>query len=139
MMTPERFIHYKTGHDRIDTDHWDLFKMMDSVISHLTRGLYDEAINKIKILLPEFAEHVRLENTLMETAKYPYYDFHKIDHDAMLGQINHLKGILESSQRISVHNIDLLENLFLAHVDHYDSQMISHIAANPNTAHFLYN
>lgn len=79
-MTPECFVHYQTGIEEIDRQHWSIFKLLD-VVESAVKGKRE---GDVKYALDAFFDaldmHCAYEDALMRESEYPHYNYHKTCH-----------------------------------------------------------
>jgi hemerythrin-like metal-binding protein len=133
MMTADRFVHYKLGHEKIDADHWHLFVMMNTVATELVLGNNESAVDHIVELLEDLSTHIVTEEQDMALAHYPRLPFHCEQHHGLVKAINAITESIEMNKMVSRYTIDSLSELMVYHVDHADRQFIEWTNSNANT------
>lgn len=122
-MNKENFIHYKTGIETLDKDHWMLFEILDAV-----SALY-KANNKpagdelyIKSFIPFAEKHFAYEEKLMETSEFPYVRPHSNYHNAIMEKAKRL-----DMSRATEYNITMLSQVIQSHIDEQDMQYTEYV------------
>ena len=136
MITPERFVHYKTGIDVIDNDHYAILTAAGNVTRLLRSRDVPEANARLIELKMTLIDHMRKEENLMRGINYKWIDVHirahiKITQDLLLVQIS------DHMEPYKIESICFrLEDLFLNHIDYADLQYVADIINNPDAVKY---
>lgn len=118
-MDASRFVHYKTGFESIDKEHWDLLQQMDAVKKYAKANDTETALKLLATLSEDFDAHCTSEEKFMESLSFPYINAHKAEHDRLRTK---LKQIGERNW-IYREVVSDLEEIFVSHIDHQDMQL----------------
>ena len=81
----------KTGHDKIDTQHQELYHLVAMLDRALTQNTHHE-IEAIIVFLEHYVEdHFLEEETFMLSKQYQGYPHHKEDHDIFKARVFSLR------------------------------------------------
>lgn len=100
---------YEVHVDKIDSQHKELFKMVNRLIEAAeSGGGREEIVNLLKFLETYVIEHFSLEEEFMKRYEYPGYERHKGQHNAFIANFLSLKKCYDS-WGISKPFMDLVE------------------------------
>ena len=117
-MTPDVFRHYRTGVGILDTQHAELFDIINTISVALASGDNARYIESLDILEEKFLAHITFEESLMDVSKYPNKNIHELHHREDVSQIlTHLR--CAKAQHIAA-DISRIEVMLLMHIDNED-------------------
>lgn len=127
-MNEASFVHYKTGNQLIDSQHWEIFQLItsikESILSEIT---FKE---KLIFLLVLLKMHFSDEEKLMVKINYPYFAPHRDRHADLVGLLSkHIKN--HGIAPFGKYSIDLLDELFTGHINDHDLQLANYMKRNP--------
>jgi len=114
MIRHDNFIHYKTGIQSIDDDHWKLISMMNDIIDQLNEDI--DVSHLLSKFTKELQDHFNREELEMIKINFPYYKFHKQEHIRLANEMTKIN-------LINTHIIEKLELVLIQHIDTYDMQI----------------
>lgn len=129
-MIVERFVHYKVGVDSIDKDHYEIFLVMDEVISLAKSGYIINAKEKLLKLQEMVTEHFSKEEKFMEAINYKFIDSHKESHTSILRKIRDIIDHIDTHNTMIKDYVNIFENIFFGHIDCQDLQYTEYILEN---------
>lgn len=119
-MEKESFEHYKIGIESIDAEHWELIQQLNILES---LSCEDENIGVIFDNIVRLSEnHFTNEERYMEVHKYPYLNFHSMQHKFIISNIKAQKEFGLTPMHLKS-TIKLLEESIIDHIDKYDRQI----------------
>ena len=118
-MDASRFVHYKTGFESVDKEHWDLLQQMNLVKQYIKANDKETALKLLATLSVAFDAHCVSEEKFMESMSFPYIDAHKVEHDRLRTKLKQLS----EREWIFREVISDLEEIFVSHIDHQDMQL----------------
>jgi hemerythrin len=118
---------YRTGHKEIDTQHQQLFALVNQIDQAVSLEQQPKA--QLQALLETFHRqakvHFDLEETLMEAYQYENIEVHKGTHRALVGKVQTLLDKLaEADAYIPREVTQLLADWMIHHIKGEDRQMI---------------
>jgi len=114
----------EVGDSEIDHHHQELFKlvsMMDSAIAENS----NDALEKIVLFLEHYVvDHFDAEEALMQSTKYPDYEFHKGEHAIFKARIQNIRTDFEKKDTPKVmYNVRLFVDKMIEHIQTVDVRM----------------
>lgn len=130
-MTRDRFVHYTTGIDIVDAQHWELFTTMDALIVQLKARDNTFVKEHIQHLCDLLAEHFRTEDAIMVAVKYPFIAVHRKAHGEQMAVMHNIEKQLQTPRgSLNEAYISNLSELFVHHIDAHDTQLSDFIVKN---------
>jgi hemerythrin len=129
-MTYELTKDLETGNTLIDSEHRELFKMVNNLQEACTKGQGRSQVETAsKFLVDYVKKHFSDEQNLQTSVKYPGYPAHKNFHD------NYISQIAAAADTILVRNADIaslaelnrLIGILVAHIKTEDKKLAAYI------------
>jgi len=116
----------EVGIQEIDAQHYNLVKIINSVMDIKMKGGLRKSANKITYTLLSFAKyHFRTEETLMTKHDYPDYRKQKNDHDKLIERVAKLHGKTERGVNVDFYSVyNFLNDWFLHHTKTHDVKYV---------------
>ncbi|MBK1683476.1 bacteriohemerythrin [Rhodoferax fermentans] len=117
---------YKIGHDEIDAQHQQLFKLVNTVLAAKDKATLTACA---MALFKYTREHFAHEEALMQRLDYPAMAAHKAQHESLISRLN------EVSARIANGTLDhqvlevFLTDWLLNHIANSDIKLATYIQA----------
>lgn len=122
-MSPEKFEHYKLNHEVIDLQHLLIFEKVEKIVSKIKNTQCIKA--DIFELLDMVEKHLDTENYIMNEAKYPFINFHLLDHAKLVLAVYKLKTYTMTESTID--DLYSIARIFETHIIDYDLSTITWI------------
>jgi len=124
---------YKTGHKIVDTQHQELFRMVnelhDAIVANKSKQILQPTLEK---LAKYTIEHFRSEETLMTEVKYPAINPHKRKHDELTKQVKELIEKYQTGKAVlSMTLSNFLADWLRHHIKEDDMALIKYVQAHP--------
>ena len=109
---------YQIGNDLIDTEHEELFRLINKFHSHWTESQNRQEIARILNQLIVYTEtHFRHEEQIMEDAGFPKLEQHRKIHEAMIDTIFQLQRSYEERDlHLEMHTIKFIKSWLIEHI-----------------------
>jgi hemerythrin len=99
---------YETGHETVDNDHKEIFKLVEEVLSSSRVPRKDKVETAITFLAQYVIRHFANEEILMEECNYPETDTHKKEHaDFLEAAVNLQEQFVNDTYTLGETNNDL--------------------------------
>jgi hemerythrin-like metal-binding protein len=124
-MTPERFVHYKSGIEWLDDEHWALLSTLNDAMASTVMGTREETLEILKRFLLDLVKHAKNEEEFMQAHNYQYVNAHKLEHGNLLRDIEKILIMFNTKELYGViikNAIENLRNRIIYHIDYSDSQ-----------------
>lgn len=126
-MSPESFVHYKSGHKVIDGQHWGLFELLSKAKFEKDHSK-NSAMSYLRELAKVLEQHFKYEEELMIKIDYPFRKFHISQHQKMASDLNdQIKETQRSQIGFSIYFFARVEQALLKHIDSFDLQFVEYI------------
>jgi len=124
---------YKTGHKIVDTQHQELFRMVnelhDGIVANKGKEILQPTLEK---LAKYTIEHFRSEEALMTEVKYPALSAHKRKHDDLTKQVKELIEKYRTGKAVlSMTLSNFLADWLRHHIKEDDMALIKYLQAHP--------
>ncbi len=109
---------YSIGNDLIDSEHEELFRLINAFHSQWLQARKQQAIARVLNQLVSYTEsHFRHEETIMRDEGYVQLDGHMALHEAMIDTIFQLqKSYEEGGLRLEMDTMKFLKSWLLEHI-----------------------
>jgi len=126
---------FKTGHNIVDTQHQELFKMVNQLHAAIVGGHGKEVlIPTLQKLASYTIEHFRSEEELMTAACYPALAEHKKKHEDLAREVGDLMEKYQSGKAVlSITLSNFLANWLRHHIKEDDIALVKFLK-NQNKA-----
>jgi hemerythrin-like metal-binding protein len=121
------------GFDKIDTEHKELFKMIQELVDAIHQHTCKYKIDDIIKFMEDYANnHFAMEEKYMKELEYPEYGLHKAEHEKFRITFSGLKRELEKikisgsfagSYELSVATDQMLVDWLLDHIAKVDKKL----------------
>lgn len=128
-MSPERFVHYVTGHNEIDQEHVILFVKLSELAKALQDGNVEKASDLVVEVKSLMLSHGLTETHAMKKYNYPYITYHIQQHVQLGTELNDLQTKLGEMKFFSHVFISDFEEKFIDHLDHADRNFVDWVKA----------
>ena len=122
---------YETGHDTIDAQHKELFRLTSDVIEACEHGLGLEVVSKALDFLTSYtASHFADEETLMTQNYYPTYEEHKKIHEDFKQTVTQIVGrYRESGSTLELsHEVNgIIVRWLIMHISQVDRKFADYV------------
>ena len=123
---------YKTGHDMVDTQHENLFKMVnelhDAIVAEKGKEVLAPTLEK---LAKYTIDHFKDEEGLMSKINYPAIALHRQKHEDLTNEVKALVAKYKSGQAVlSITLSNFLAKWLRHHIKEDDVALIKHMKAN---------
>lgn len=120
-----RFVHYRVGNAQIDAEHQHFLEILLPLSNSPSQ---EECIKALTDLKDAFVLHCAHEVTWMKECNYPCIKFHVEDHNKIEARIKHHQEMASKhfNTKSCMHCLQDIVNVFLEHIDHFDSQVENH-------------
>jgi len=129
---PENFEHYKTHNILIDTQHWELLKLLTELNNMVEPHDLAEICRRVSELLDLLELHSEVEEKMMTEVSYPSVHLHTEKHEEMaemfLAAVKHTSSIFVCGQ------LDGFLKYLTRHIEEHDFEYI-HWMLNGTLAH----
>ncbi len=123
----------ETKYDNIDTQHRQLFALLNDLLEGCSREADIDTLRKSLDFLVQYTEqHFQDEETLQRIYSYPEYDRHKQQHEAFKGVVGKLaQRFTDNASPAELGNEinRVVAQWFLQHIRNEDIKMVWHIRA----------
>jgi methyl-accepting chemotaxis protein len=119
------------GHDKIDSDHQELFRRLARLLAAMRQGDRSEIGRLFDFLGSYVVEHFGMEQKLMEAASYPAYPMHKAAHERFVRDYLELKKSFEATgggAALTLKVRDWTSQWLTAHIAQTDKQLADYLA-----------
>ncbi len=125
---------YSIGNDLIDSEHEELFRLINDFHSQWLHGRKQQTIAKVLNQLIVYAEmHFRHEETIMRDAGFPLLDEHMALHEALIDTIFALqKAYEEGGLRLEMDTMKFVKSWLLDHILQNDYRFRDFLAHKKN-------
>ena len=123
----------ETGNVLIDTQHRELFKMINNLQGACSQGKGREKLEpSVRFLMDYVKKHFTDESELQKKSGYPGYAAHSRFHQEYISQINHAGSELLSRKAdiASVAELNRLVAILVTHIRTEDKKVAEHIRAS---------
>jgi len=128
-MTLIEFDTLKLGIEEIDTEHWEMFNILDVVLEKVRHNDYDGVNNALDTMLHDFTNHADREILIMQNMNFPFIGTHIVAHSILLAM---LEREIKNALRSDYQNLtDGVESILIDHILQYDvlyAEYAKHIA-----------
>lgn len=126
---------YLIGNDLIDSEHEELFRLINAFHDHWAENRDRQDIAKVLNQLIVYAEmHFRHEETIMETAGYPKLVEHQEIHESLVDTIFELhKSYMEESLRLEMDTMKFVRSWLIDHILENDYRFRDFLARMKNS------
>ena len=121
MLSKESFVHYEVGDPLLDGQHWDIIQQIMLTVTLAKSKLLCDA--DIWTLRQMMIQHFDDECTSMRDIHFPFYDFHRQEHDKLLKLCDNILKKLPSTP-FPIYALEDLGRSFVNHVDYHDRQYV---------------
>ncbi len=121
------------GFDRIDTEHKELFRMIQELVDAINQHTCKYKIDSVIKFLEDYANnHFEMEEGYMKDRGYPEYSLHKAEHQKFRVAFSELKkdlekiknsGVYTGSYELSVATDQMLVDWLLDHIAKIDRKL----------------
>lgn len=122
-MMKERFVHYRTGIDEIDNEHFSLLVQMEEAVALCNQKSNDELKAVLLKMQADLESHLLHEEQYMREHNYKYLEPHIHLHDEIRLKMRTICKI----ERFEFHHfryiVQELESIIMKHIDSYDMQI----------------
>jgi len=124
---------YKTGHQTVDTQHQELFRMVNELHEAIVASKGKEILQPTLEKLAKYTiEHFRAEEAVMTEVKYPAISFHKRKHDDLTKQVKELIDKYQTGKAVlSMTLSSFLADWLRHHIKEDDMALIKYVQAHP--------
>jgi hemerythrin-like metal-binding protein len=119
------------GHDKIDSDHQELFRRLARLLAAMRQGDRSEIGRLFDFLGSYVVEHFGMEQKLMEAANYPAYPMHKAAHERFVRDYLELKKTFEATgggAALTLKVRDWTSQWLTAHIAQTDKQLAAYLS-----------
>lgn len=123
---------FSVNHAQLDEQHQMIFRLANELFLSVHDGRPDEMVNQALDSLAEYTvTHFRDEEMQMEMVQYPKSKEHKIQHKALLAQLNELRRRFHSGDRLIVTEMlhFVVNEWLFKHILSQDSQFAPYMKA----------
>lgn len=124
---------FSVNHAQLDEQHQIIFRLANELFSSIHTGKPDEMVNHALDSLAEYTvSHFRDEEEQMEKVQYPKFTAHKIQHEALLAQLDELRRRFHGGDRlIATEMLHFVVNEWLfKHILSHDSQFAPYMGSS---------
>lgn len=127
---------YRTGHTVVDTQHQELFRMVNQLHAAIVENRGKEVLMPTLQKLASYTvEHFQSEEKLMHEVKYPALDAHKKKHDELTQEVKDLIGKYQSGQAVLTMTLSTFLSKWLRHhIKEDDISLVKFIQAQSGLA-----
>lgn len=125
---------YKTGFELVDTQHQELFSIVNDLYDAILARKDQELIGPTLEKLSRYAvEHFRAEEALMVETNYPALDEHRTQHWKLKDDVEDLRQKYESGEVVlSITLASFLANWLRHHIKEEDMALIRYVQSRPH-------
>ncbi len=119
------------GIESIDADHRRMVRSVEAIENAVRRGADPVMLAELMGgLLERTREHFAVEERLMDEAAHPERDSHVREHQRLVGQLDHLRGLYASGKpRSAAGLMGELRPWLLEHIEGPDRKLAEHLKA----------
>lgn len=120
---------YKTNNSKVDSQHRELFKMMEDLHDAIVEGKGKDVLTPtLEKLIRYTEEHFSEEESLMRDVDYPARERHRLKHYTLTKEVN---GIAEKYERgeyvLTITLANFLTNWWRHHIQAEDKALIKYV------------
>jgi len=124
---------YKTGFALVDTQHEEMFGMVnelyDAILGRRDQQLIGPTLEKLSRYT---VEHFRAEEALMVETNYPAFEEHRTQHWKLMNDVQDLRQKYESGEAVlSITLAAFLADWLRHHIKEEDLKLIRYVQARP--------
>ncbi|MCQ8127610.1 bacteriohemerythrin [Methylomonas rivi] len=117
---------YKTGHDTIDAQHRNLFKLANQLVDVSDQ---DEITRLLMLFFQHVREHFQYEEQFMKQSGYSDYQAHVESHNKMLDKLIDISKKVQLKQWIASEIQSFVDSWVLVHILGEDLKFIDELKA----------
>jgi len=126
---------YRTGHDLVDTQHQELFRMVndlhDAIVAEKSKDILAPTLEK---LAKYTVEHFRCEEGLMNQMQYPALSAHRKKHEDLTKEVKVLVENYRSGRAVlSITLSNFLANWLRHHIKEDDAALVKYLRSRSGT------
>lgn len=127
---------YKTGHVIVDTQHQELFRMVNELHAAIMEERGKEIVMPTLEKLTGYAiQHFRAEENLMRQAHYPEMDAHRQKHEGLAKEVRNLMGKYKSGRVVLTITLsNFLAKWLQNHIKQDDVALVKFLQGSGNAA-----
>lgn len=118
---------FSVGDAAVDHEHRQLVELINGLHGALQSGCdREQVIDSLGEVYAQISAHFALEEKSMRDSRYPHYEEHKTDHEALLDQLRDIMDHVEDSESTAEDWLpDKLGNWFSEHFRTHDARLHS--------------
>lgn len=117
---------FKTGHDSVDHEHFEMIQLINETHAHLSENApIDEIEECLGEIYAQISAHFALEETEMRLRNYDEFEAHKADHEKLLDKLLELMDSFDAGdfEGMSEELSRCLRDWFVNHFKTMDSRL----------------
>jgi len=124
---------FRTGHELVDKQHQELFRMVNNLHDAIMAGKGKDILEPtLKELTKYTIDHFRDEEKLMASIRYPQLVPHKKKHEELTGQVTQLLEKFDAGKLVlSVTLSTFLADWLRHHIKEDDVALINYLKVHP--------
>jgi len=122
--------YYITGIPGIDTQHNEIFTMLDHLLDSLEneKSSRDDINTAIHDIFDKMRTHIATEESLMEMIDFPKAAEHKAQHDNLFNMLAEESKILNSRDNAKISRfLRSYQHIAITHISIFDREYVNHI------------
>lgn len=113
------------GHTMIDTDHRRIFDLANRLRTEFLEQPEFSIVGEVLVeLIEHTGDHFLREEALMQALRYPGYEKHKQEHQALMDQVNELhRRFMDGDVTVTTEVSDFLRRGLVPHIMNTDMEL----------------